>query len=338
MSTNKSLISVALCTYNGERFLWEQLESLARQTQLPDELVIYDDRSTDNTVDLVHKFALTAPFKVCVFVNEQQVGVTKNFEKALTQCTGDILFLCDQDDVWHPEKISHMAAFLEQNPALNVVFSDALLINEQGEPFQTTFWDVVRLQSVQLQQWRQGESIRVMLIGNRVAGCTMALRKSFLNQLLPFPLDIPDFLHDTWIAFVASVLDQIQFIPEPLVNYRQHAAQQVGTQPKNLVPLSLTQRLARPHQQKLIPYQQRQRELQTLYNHLQRVVPKENKNLKIVEEKLHFLTVRASLPGNRMLRLVPVFREWIRGNYHYFADQDTSPRGIFMTALGDVLE
>ena len=83
MSTNKSLISVALCTYNGERFLWEQLESLARQTQLPDELVVCDDCSTDHTVDLVHKFALTAPFKVRVFVNEQQAGVTKNFEKMM---------------------------------------------------------------------------------------------------------------------------------------------------------------------------------------------------------------------------------------------------------------
>ncbi|WP_428667502.1 glycosyltransferase family 2 protein [Runella sp.] len=338
MSTNKSLISVALCTYNGDRFLWEQLESLARQTQLPDELVVCDDNSSDHTIELVKKFAQTAPFKVTVFVNEQQLGVTKNFEKALTKCEGDILFLCDQDDIWEPEKIARMALFLEQNPSLSVVFSDAVLVNERAEPLPTTFWQIVRLHSPQLEQWKKGESIKVMLVGNRVAGCTMALRKTFLQSLVPFPNDIPEFLHDTWIAFVASVLEQIQYIPERLVQYRQHGAQQVGTRPKNLTPLSLKQRLARPHQLKLLPYQQRQRELLTLYKHLQRVIPQGHSNLKIVEEKIHFLTVRANLPGNRVLRLVPVFKEWVKGNYHYFADQDTSKKGIFMTALGDVLE
>lgn len=338
MSTNKSLISVALCTYNGDRFLWEQLQSLALQTQLPDELVVFDDHSSDQTINLLNKFAQTAPFKVRVFVNEQALGVTKNFEKALTACEGDILFLCDQDDNWVPEKIARMTQFLEGNPSLNVVFSDAALVNEKGEPLSKGFWQVVRLYPSQLDQWQRGESIKVMLVGNRVAGCTMALRKSFLHQLVPFPDDIPEFLHDTWIAFTASILDEIRYIPERLVNYRQHAAQQVGTQPKNLTPLSLRQRLVRPHHLKLIPYQQRQRALLTLYKHLQRVIPAGHKNLKIVEEKLRFLTVRANLPNNRLRRIVPVFKEWTRGNYHYFADQDASPRGIFMTALGDVLE
>ncbi len=338
MTTNKVLISVALCTYNGEQFLWEQLESLARQTQLPDEVVVCDDCSLDQTVELVKRFARIAPFKVRVFVNEQQLGVTKNFEKALTKCEGDLLFLADQDDIWEAEKIAKMARFLEKNPTVNVVFSDAVLVNEQAKPLHKTFWEVVRLHAAQLEQWRMGESLKIMLVGNRVAGCTMALRKSFLQTLLPFPSDIPEFLHDTWIAFAASVLDQIQFIAEPLVQYRQHSAQQVGTQPKNLVPLNLKQRLARPHRQKLLPFKQRQQELLRLYRHLQRVVPKDHKNLKIVEEKLHFLTVRANLSSNRVLRLVPVFKQWIKGNYHYFADQDTSAKGIFMTALGDVLE
>lgn len=338
MSTNKSLISVALCTYNGDRFLWEQLQSLARQTQLPDELVVCDDRSSDHTIDLLHKFAKTAPFKVRISVNERQLGITKNFEKALTACEGDILFLCDQDDRWEPEKIARMTQYLEQNPSLNVAFSDAALIDEQGELLSTGFWQVVRLHPLQLDQWQKGESIKIMLIGNRVAGCTMALRKSFLHRVVPFPDDVPEFLHDTWIAFTASVLDQIRYLPERLVHYRQHAEQQVGTKPKNLTPLSLRQRLARPHHLKLIPYQQRQRELLTLYKHLQRAIPEGHKNLKIVEEKLRFLTVRANLPHNRVLRLVPVFKEWVRGNYHYFADQDTSAGGILMTALGDVLE
>lgn len=338
MSTNKILISVALCTYNGEQFLSEQLESLKCQTRLPDELVVCDDGSTDNTVTLIEKFAQNAPFKVRIFVNEQTLGVTKNFEKALTYCEGKYLFLCDQDDLWEAEKIAQMTAFLEQNPSVSVAFSDAFLVNEKAIFLQKRLWDVVRLYPSQLEQWRKGKSIELMLIGNRVAGCTMALRRSFLQKIAPFPTDVPDFLHDTWIAFVASILSQIQFISTPLVKYRQHPWQQVGTRPKNLVALTLRERLNRPHKEKLAPFQQQQRQLSRLYQHLQRVVPNDNQNLKLVAEKLHFLTVRASLPNNRLFRIAPTIKEWTKGNYHRFADQDTTAAGIFLTALGDVLE
>lgn len=336
--SKETLISIALCTYNGERFLWEQLESLAGQTRLPDELIVVDDGSTDGTLSLLEKFAQTAPFTVLISVNDSTLGVTKNFEKALTQCKGDFLFLCDQDDIWEPEKITQMTSFLEQNPSVNVVFSDALLVNEKGTSLQKQLWDVIRLYPSQLERWSKGESISLMLIGNRVAGCTMALRRSFLQKILPFPTDISDFLHDTWIAFVASVTDQIQFISTPLVNYRQHAAQQIGTRSKNVTALTLRQRLHRPHEEKLVPFQKQQQELNRLYQHLQKVVPADNKNLKIIAEKIHFLSIRATLPHNRFLRVSPIIKQWFKGNYHRFADQDTTATGIFLTALGDVLE
>lgn len=338
MSTNKVLISVALCTYNGEQFLSEQLESLKCQTKLPDELIVCDDGSTDSTVALVEKFSQNAPFKVRVFINQQTLGVTKNFQKALTYCEGEYLFLCDQDDIWQAEKIAQMTAFLEQNPLVNVAFSDAFLVNEKAISLQERLWDIVRLYPPQLAQWRKGKSIELMLIGNRVAGCTMTLRRSFLQKIAPFPTDVPNFLHDTWIAFVASILNQIQFVSTPLVKYRQHPSQQVGTRPKNLTALTLRERLNRPHEEKLAPFQKQQQELSRLYQHLQRVVPNDNKNLKLVAEKLHFLTVRANLPNNRLFRITPTFREWIKGNYHRFADQDTTATGVFLTALGDVLE
>lgn len=336
--SKKTLISIALCTYNGERFLWEQLESLASQTRLPNELVIVDDGSTDGTLALIEKFAQTAPFKVRVSVNETTLGVTKNFEKALTQCEGDFLFLCDQDDIWEAEKITRMISFLEQNPSVHVVFSDAWLVDDKAVSLQQRLWEAVRLYPSQLEQWQKGNSIGLMLVGNRVAGCTMALRKSFLKKILPFPTDIPEFLHDTWIAFVASIIGQIQFISTPLVKYRQHAAQQVGTRPKNLTALTLRQRLNRPHEEKLAPFQKQYRELNKLYRHLERVIPKDNKNLKIVAEKIHFLSMRASLPNNRILRIGPILKQWLKGNYRRFADQDSTSTGIFLTALGDVLE
>jgi len=336
--SKETLISIALCTYNGERFLWEQLESLAGQTRLPDELIVVDDGSTDGTLALLKKFAENAPFTVHISVNNNNLGVTKNFEKALSHCEGEFLFLCDQDDIWEPEKIAQMTAFLDQRPSINVVFSDAFLVDEKGASLQKQLWNVIRLYPSQLEQWSKGESISLMLIGNRVAGCTMALRRSFLQNILPFPTDISDFLHDTWIAFVASIMGQIQFISAPLVKYRQHAAQQIGTRSKNLTALTLRQRLNRPHEEKLAPFQKQHRELNRLYQHLQRVIPKDNNNLKIVAEKVHFLSVRASLPNNRLLRIRPIVKQWLKGNYHRFSDQYTTSTGIFLTALGDVLE
>ncbi|MEZ4903934.1 MAG: glycosyltransferase family 2 protein [Spirosomataceae bacterium] len=338
MGNHKVQISIALCTYNGENFLREQLRSLSLQTQLPDEVVVCDDGSTDGTVALLQKFVEEAPFKVRILVNEQTMGVTGNFEKVLLHCEGDILFLCDQDDIWEANKIAEITTFLAQNPSVQVAFSDALLVDEQGKSLSKKLWEIVRLNPSQLHQWHLGNSIQLMLVGNRVAGCTMALRRSFLQTITPFPTHIPDFLHDTWIAFVASLLNQIQFIDSPLVRYRQHPMQQVGTRSKNNTALTFRERIRRPHEAKLTPLKQQYEALNLLYTNLQKVVPSNNKNLKIVAEKLHFLSIRASLPNNRLLRIIPTFKEWRKGNYHLFADQDTTPLGICMTALGDILE
>src|ERR1700674_5995011 len=105
-----------MAVYNGERFIQEQLESYVRQTRVPDELVISDNCSTDNTVGLVHKFAAHAKFPVRLFINDCNLGVTKNFERAISECTGDIIFLSDCDDVWYPEKVSTMETLLQQRP------------------------------------------------------------------------------------------------------------------------------------------------------------------------------------------------------------------------------
>src|SRR5215207_2518174 len=98
-------ISIALCTYNGEQYLQQQLDSFVAQSRPPDELVVCDDRSTDRTVPIVEDFAKRAPFRVELVINETNLGSTRNFEKAIGLCTGDIIFLADQDDVWLPEKL-----------------------------------------------------------------------------------------------------------------------------------------------------------------------------------------------------------------------------------------
>src|ERR687885_1327551 len=99
-------VSVAMCTYNGAAFLREQLQSLAAQARTPDELVVCDDASADATVRVVREFAAAAPFPVRLTVNERNLGSTKNFERAISLCAGDLVALSDQDDLWLPAKLA----------------------------------------------------------------------------------------------------------------------------------------------------------------------------------------------------------------------------------------
>lgn len=116
MTLMRPRISVAVCTYNGSRFLPEQLTSIAAQTRLPDEMVVCDDGATDATAEIIEKFARTAPFLVRFIRNSQNLGSTKNFENAIGLCTGDLIALSDQDDIWMREKLGRQAEMMERDP------------------------------------------------------------------------------------------------------------------------------------------------------------------------------------------------------------------------------
>src|SRR5437879_6214343 len=123
-------LSIAMCTYNGARFLKEQLDSIASQTCSPDEVIVCDDHSSDGTVQVIERFASGAPFPVKLQVNETNLGSTKNFEKAIGLCQGEVIALADQDDVWSSIKLERLIAAFESDPNLGLVFSDAQLVDE----------------------------------------------------------------------------------------------------------------------------------------------------------------------------------------------------------------
>src|SRR6266481_8759069 len=133
-------ISVAMCTYNGGRFLAEQLESIAVQTRLPDELVVCDDRSTDESVEIVRNFARHAPFPVQLEINEENLGSTKNFEKAISLCQGEIVALADQDDVWYRHKLDWIEKAFARSSAPVAAFSDADLIDNDSRSLDARLW------------------------------------------------------------------------------------------------------------------------------------------------------------------------------------------------------
>src|SRR5579863_2253610 len=223
-------VSIAMCTYNGARFLPQQLESIAAQTQCPDELIVCDDGSTDYTLEVLRDFRMGARFPVHIFENaDALLGSTKNFEKAVRFCEGSVIFLADQDDIWQPEKIEVFCATLENHPEAGYVFSDLDLIDEFGAPKEKTMWESLHLSDAALRRFSGANQFRFLLRRTVATGAAMAFRASLADSLLPFSRYL---VHDYWISLVASCLGaRGRAISEPLVQYRQHAAQQIGAPP-----------------------------------------------------------------------------------------------------------
>ncbi len=222
-----SKISIALCAYNGGKFLPAQLESYLAQTRPPDELIVSDDCSTDETARLVEEFASRAAFPVRFHRNETNLGSTKNFERAITLCTGDLIFLSDQDDVWLPAKIARIEAEFDVNPEVGMVFSDAEIVDENLQPLGRTLWSFT-FSNERREAARNGKFFDVLLSQNVVTGATMAFRSRYRQSFTPIPENIPNLIHDGWISLVIAGEAEVVFIDEPLVKYRQHAAQQLG--------------------------------------------------------------------------------------------------------------
>lgn len=197
-------VSIAMATYNGEKYLWEQLESFLRQTRLPDELVVCDDCSTDHTVDILEDFVKIAPFPVCIFQNEANLGYSGNFGRAISLCQGDVIFLSDQDDVWFPEKIEIVLRAFRETHSL-VVINNALLTEESLKPVGLTIVDQIRYVGFPLSSF--------------VHGCCTAFRSELLRLLLPIP---PEVAFDSWVHCLGAILNRRFILLRPLQYYRRH--------------------------------------------------------------------------------------------------------------------
>jgi glycosyltransferase involved in cell wall biosynthesis len=206
-------ISIAMATYNGERFLREQLDSLAAQSRLPDELVICDDGSSDGTVEIAKRFARSSPFEVRVHRNNENLGYARNFERAIGLCSGEIIFLSDQDDVWFPSKVERVMAVFTAAPVTQVVVNDQVLTDGA---LRTS--GVTKLQNLRA----LGRNERGL-----VEGCCTALRRDWARRLFPFPPEAFDLVrtndlsHDQWINELSIVLGVRCTVAEPLQFFRR---------------------------------------------------------------------------------------------------------------------
>jgi glycosyltransferase involved in cell wall biosynthesis len=224
-TARRTSISIALCTYNGARFLESQLDSFAAQVRLPDELVVRDDGSTDATQAILDSFAKRAPFPVRIVRNEGRLGSTKNFERAIGLCTGDLIATSDQDDVWLPEKLALSEAAFDVEPGRGLIFTNADVVDEELHPIGHTMWDAIQFGPWARRRVRRGLVFEVMLRQWLATGATMMFRSEYRPFILPIP---ENWIHDGWIALLIGAMAPVGFVEQPTVRYRQHSAQQIG--------------------------------------------------------------------------------------------------------------
>jgi glycosyltransferase involved in cell wall biosynthesis len=208
LNKDKPLVSIAICTYNGEKFLIKQLESLVNQTYTNLEIIAVDDDSRDKTVEILSEYALKYP-SIKVYKNDKNLGYVKNFEKALTLCSGQFIALCDQDDIWELEKITILVNQIKDS---DLIYHNSDFIDDKDLLIEgVTMSDHYKAYKV--------NSNLPFLIANCIAGHSMLIKSSLVSQVLPFN---KDFHHDWWIAFIAATVGKIKAIPDILAHYRQH--------------------------------------------------------------------------------------------------------------------
>jgi glycosyltransferase involved in cell wall biosynthesis len=287
-------ISVALCTYNGARFLEGQLASLQAQERCPDELVVCDDRSMDKTVPLLEAFARTASFPVRIHVNPVNLGSTMNFDRAMRLCAGKLIAFCDQDDVWHSTRLSACAGAFHDDPRLGLVFSNGQLIDETGTRIPGQLWDKFTFDSTIRERIQRGDMLPLVRY-RFVTGATVMFRAQLRGYICPAA---GEWLHDGWIAACAACLAGVRFLDEPLIQYRIHPEQQVGTGPgPRQKPLA---EFAREH---WLGSDWHRQEIELLLDCVRRIpAPLRTAAVDDFERQHAFLNMRLTLPGRRWAR------------------------------------
>ena len=214
MTNATPLVSVAMATYNGEKYITAQLESIINQTYSNIEIIITDDASADNTVQIIEELQ-TKHHRIKLFINAANKGISKTFENSIRNCAGDFIAMSDQDDIWELNKIEILLSRIENEDA---IYSNSLLVDKHGRSLNKDFKSLMKLQS-----YYDGAPF---LMGNCIPGHTIMMKAGFIKIILPLPDEV---MFDRWISFCAAGNNGIKYVDMPLVNYRQHDSNVIGT-------------------------------------------------------------------------------------------------------------
>jgi len=319
MNTAHSLqISVALCTHNGARFLREQVRSICLQTLPPMEIVLSDDASQDGSVDVVRSAIAECaagrpghPVALRVFENAKPLRVVKNFEQAISACTGALIALSDQDDVWMPERLAQMVMRFQQDESLLLLHTDARLVDANRNDLKQSLFHALEVTPSELDRIHAGRAFDVFLRRNLVTGATTVFRRTLLPDALPLPVE---WVHDEWLGIVASAVGRVDLLEQPLIEYRQHESNQIGARRDTFVG-KVRKALASRGNTHLERTVKAELLLERLLQLGDRVSPD---ILAKVRSKIEHQRFRAALPASRLARCVPVLREAMTGRYDKF--------------------
>jgi glycosyltransferase involved in cell wall biosynthesis len=311
--TQKNLIiSVAMCTYNGEKYVRQQIESIINQRRPPNEIIICDDCSTDNTLNIIKDFeGLHGITKIKIVVNNRNIGYLKNFESAISMCSGDIVVLCDQDDLWEPKKLEIIEKYFIDNPHKLVVFSDGFIIDKDSRKKEKSLWEIMGLSKRDITKFKQNDGIKVLLKKDVITGATMAFRSQMKSYILP--LD-NHFVHDSWIAMLATLQGKLGIIDEKLISYRVHIDQQIGSGHKNI-----RKKIKEKHRFSREVYNLVVLKCEVLEHRLMNINYYDSLELNLLKEKkLHFKS-RISLSKYFVIRFFQVLGQLISFKYTRYA-------------------
>lgn len=323
MDSNAHRISVVMCTFQGERYLAEQLRSILSQSVPVQELVVADDGSTDRSLAIVR--GLVADYRSVPshpdldyvelgrdpLVRSAPFGVAGNFERALEAATGDVIALSDQDDRWHPERLQRMLSVLDASAAVGLVHGDATLVDAEGQPLGVTLFEALAVTPGEYAEIDAGDGFDGLLRRNLVTGATAVIRASVRDAALPIP---PGWIHDEWLAVVAAATGATAVVREPLVDYRQHGGNQIGAS-----KLTWAARRARLTEHR---GERNRRILERARSLVERLPtldpPVDPHRVDEARAKLAHEELRSRLPEPRLRRVVPVLGEWRRGGYRRY--------------------
>lgn len=302
-------VSVALGTHNGARYIAEQIDSILAQTVPVTEIVLSDDASTDDTV-AVARATVGDRVALTVILNDPALGVVANFEQAVLACTGELIALCDQDDVWHPTKLREIVGVFDQRPGVALVHTDARLVSGEGEPLGMSLFRSLEVRPAELREIHGGHAFDTLLRRNLVTGATTVFRASLLASAAPFSRE---WVHDEWLAIIAAATATTEVLEDELVDYRQHGGNQIGAR-----RLSLREKLSKFREPRNERNSHLLRRALELTERL-RQVEVDPARLARADAKLEFERFRSSLPAAHLLRVLPIARTAIAGRYAAFS-------------------
>jgi glycosyltransferase involved in cell wall biosynthesis len=307
-------VSVALCTYNGEAFVREQLRSILTQSVPVAEVVVGDDGSTDLTLDIIADVAaeLGAAKRMRVAFTEPVGGIRANIERTVQECRGDVIALSDQDDVWHEDKVETLLAEFHRRPTMLMLHSDARIVSATGDPAGRSLLDTLGATDAERGALIAGRALPMLLRRNLVTGATAAFRRELLDLALPLA---PSWVHDEWLAILAASRDGLALVNDELIDYRVHGANQIGATERTM--RFKASRMLEPRGNRLAVLADRAAEL------VERLEATGASSVVLASArgKREFDAQRAQYPPQRCRRVGPVLRLARKGGYGAYASQ-----------------